>query len=264
MNRQGKNKYLSAVVKSGIFLVWLFLSLPVCSQDNQRKYPFYSLESGLESRRIYLDTVLNLMRSDRYNLEVNFPEEGWTKQSINVDFDLKLNDVICSSYRIVSEDNRVMILYFAWHEEDSCSWKEGNYVDYYRRTGRADTLSERKIFCYDKEYALEKFGTEYAGQYPYNVEELKAKGFGGIRNLDVYSRCEIVWFYHPENNNTLVYLEYYYIPDEYPRYFVKSHPAMDIDKYIKETAGMIRFKEKTDLPDKKEEKILREEANILK
>ena len=64
MNRQGKNKYLSAVVKIGIFLVWLFLSLPVCSQDNQRKYPFYSLESGLESRRIYLDTVLNLMRSD--------------------------------------------------------------------------------------------------------------------------------------------------------------------------------------------------------
>lgn len=235
MNRLEKNKHLSAVVKSGIFLVWLFLSLPVYSQVDLRKYPFRSLEGFAFVRAAYLQSMVDLMRSDKYNMEVTFPEEGWTKQSINEKFDLNFNHVTDLSYRIVSKDNRVVVLYSFCPDS-----LENGFPAICK--GWVDTLtsSGRKALRYDKKYAQEKFGTDYAGHFPLDMKRLRKMGGITIRDLDVFSRCEVVWFYHPDNH-TLVQLEYYYDPKEYPHPKNPS-PAIDIDKCIEETAGMIRFR----------------------
>ena len=82
-----------------------------------------------------------------------------------------------------------------------------------------DTLCGRPNVVWKKKFARRKFGTDYAGHYP---------GRQAWVYRDKYDHHEVVWL-HNVGVGT-IWLRYYYVR------------GTDIDRYIKETIGMMRFK----------------------
>jgi hypothetical protein len=85
---------------------------------------------------------------------------------------------------------------------------------------QADTLSGRGITYYPEKYARKTFGADHAGRYLLLQKQMFHERF---------DRCEVVYLF--KNEVGLVELFYYH-----------NAKTRDIEKYIKTTAGMIRFK----------------------
>ncbi len=207
----------------GIFSMLILLAsvFPVYSQNPSHQM---SLERFIEQRRKLLDNMLSIM-DEKLGCELICPQ-GWTKEIFTIGFDQNYEMILLpASYRIVSPQRDVIAICsffkYAWDiPEDSV--KDG-------QIGKklSDPSYGRQPVQYSPDYSRENFGADYAGQYPksskYCVPPYE------VRNTDKYPHCEAVWLY--KNNLGLVDVEYHY------------KTGTDIDKYIKETAGMFRFRE---------------------
>ena len=201
------------------------LSFSSYSQQTCTDYRFTSVENFIEQRKNLLDSVLFAV-SEKLGCELTCPQ-GWTKEIFTIGFDRNYEMILLpASYRIVSPQRDVVAIYLFTDAsripEDSV--KEG-------QIGKKllDPSYGRQSVLYSPDYSRENFGADYAGQYPksskYYLPPYK------VRNTGSYPHCEAVWFY--KNGLGLVEVEYY------------CKPGTDIDRYIKETAGMLRFKEKS-------------------
>lgn len=154
--------------------------------------------------------------------------KGWIETFV---YDGKLVDG-SSHYRIESPDHNVMILFqfppfFTKEDSAKVSWifkKLGhtrNDQYWVHAKASADTTNGRRIIYYDKKYTKKVFNADNAGVYIRKERDIYATP-NNLRG------CKVVFIF--KRNIGQVELTYFYRED------------IDIDKYIKKTAGMIRFK----------------------
>lgn len=173
----------------------------------------------IEKQKEYSQTILAFLE-DSLKIEWHIPF-GWTKELLSEGFD-KNNNALLPGYRIVSPQRDVVVVYdFSYQGTDFP--KNLDQLNIWK-IKKIDTLSERLDILYPADYTLMNFGADYAGQFPQKTDK-EDKDF----NTEKYSEREVVWFFKAESA-WMIYQYYFYVP------------GVDIDKYIKETAGMMRFK----------------------
>ncbi len=205
----------------GIFSMLMLLA-SVFSVYSQQSYTRKSLEKYIEEdRRPFIDEALSLI-SELHGCELACPQ-GWTKEIFTIGFDRNYENILLpASYRFVSPQRDVVVTYSIYGAKED-SVKSGRSLGDW-----VDVSYGRQPIQYPQEYA-KKFGADYGGQYP------KARKYfcpslpiHDVRNTDEFSQCETVWFY---KYGGMMELDFFY------------KPGTDIDKYIKETADMLHFKE---------------------
>lgn len=200
--------------------LWLFV-FPFLSVYSQQTSDANNRQM-VERQKEYSQTVLMFLK-DSLGLEWNIPSD-WTKEFICEGFDKDAKSVL-PGYRIVSPKRNVVIAYdLSYQGSDKAKFLE-NLAAWKKK--KKDLLSEHPDIVYSSDYALTNFGADCAGRFPHKVDGTD-KDFNTIK----YTSQETVWFFNVEKK-WLVCLYYFYVP------------GTDIDKYIKETAGMLRFKEKS-------------------
>ena len=188
---------------------------------------------SIYSQRLYghelLQYYMNIL-----NAEYDCPK-GWTENFEEEMFLPADYLVSASNFRIISPKEDVIIVFSYSPElsvEDSVKiWplitrlnpdRSSRLGDPLQRKTveiQMDTLCGRPNVVWKKKFARRKFGTDYAGHYP---------GRQAWVYRDKYDHHEVVWL-HNVGVGT-IWLRYYYVR------------GTDIDRYVKETIGMMRFK----------------------
>jgi hypothetical protein len=187
---------------------------------------FIFIQQNAYSQRLYERDLLQYYLNEK-NLDYHCPK-GWIETFV---YDSKLVNG-SSEYRIETPDHNVMILFvfppfFTKEDSAKVSWiyKNSGHTrnDQYweHAKANADTTDNKKIIYYSKKYTKKVFNADHAGVY----FRKKSNLYTTPNRLD---GCKVVFIFRKEVG--LVELTYFYRED------------IDIDKYIKKTAGMIRFK----------------------
>jgi hypothetical protein len=199
---------------------WIFFICLVCL--------FFSFQWTAYSQRLYERDLLQYYLNQK-NLEYNCPE-GWIESFVK---ESKLT-AGSTCYRIETPEHNVMIIFgfppFST-KEDSAKFayvfNKMSRVKYSRNEqyiahakAVADTTGSNRITYYDREYSEQIFNADHAGEYK------RKKGYRSPPDFLDDSRLVFIF----KNELGLVELVYFY------------KQGIDIDEYIKKTAGMIRFK----------------------
>ena len=190
---------------------------------------------SIYSQRLYGHELLQY-NMNILNAEYDCPK-GWTENFDEEAFFPADYLVSASNFQIISPKEDVIIVFSYSTElsvEDSVKiWplitrlnpdkaKSSRLSDpLHKKTveNEMDTLCGRPNVVWKKKFARRKFGTDYAGHYP---------GRQAWVYRDKYDHHEVVWL-HNVGVGT-IWLRYYYVR------------GTDIDRYVKETIGMMRFK----------------------